>query len=148
MPISQTQATNWSCPLPTFCAFIGSPAICLSGGGGTGGGGSYNCGSPTSGGPLAPTTSMDGVGWRNASNQQAGTFDFINYGQALTDKGYSPFSNSAHPGGCNMTFCDGAVRFINSTIDGTVYSKIITPAGGRLPAWCKQLPVSTDQFAN
>ena len=40
-----------------------------------------------------------------------------------------------------MGFCDGAVRFIRNTIDGTVYSKIITPAGSKLPLYCKQMPV-------
>ena len=45
-----------------------------------------------------------------------------------------------------MGFCDGAVRFITNTIDGTVYSKIITPAGSKLPLYCKQMPVSQDAF--
>ncbi len=38
-----------------------------------------------------------------------------------------PFSNSNHPGGTNMMFCDGAVRFITNTIDGTVYSEVDHP---------------------
>jgi hypothetical protein len=29
-----------------------------------------------------------------------------------------------------------------------VYAKILTPAGGRLPTWCRQLPVNVDAFAN
>ena len=45
-----------------------------------------------------------------------------------------------------MGFCDGGVRFIRSTIDGTVYSKTITSAGSRLPAYGKQLPVEQDAF--
>ena len=65
----------------------------------------------------------------------------------LTIEGGYPFSNSGHPGGCNMGFCDGGVRFISNTIDGTVYSKMITPAGSKLP-YCKQLPVNQDSFAN
>jgi prepilin-type processing-associated H-X9-DG protein len=84
----------------------------------------------------------------NASNQTAQSYDYINYGQNLSSKGYFPFSNSAHPGGCNMVFCDGAVRFINATIRGDVYARILTPAGGRLPPVFRQLPVSTDDFAN
>jgi hypothetical protein len=47
-----------------------------------------------------------------------------------------------------MAFCDGAVRFVNATIRGEVYAKILTPAGGRLPQQFRQLPVSTDDFAN
>jgi hypothetical protein len=47
-----------------------------------------------------------------------------------------------------MGFCDGSLRFINSTIDGTVYSKIITPGGSKLPLWLKQQPVSQDAFVS
>jgi len=134
--------TNWACPLPNFVAFIGSPQVC------SGNSGSYTCAS----GKLTPISSgnvtVDGPYWAFASNQQSKGFDYINYGQALSIEGTFPFSNSAHPGGCNMVFCDGAVRFINSSINGTVYSKILTPAGGRLPASLKQMPVNTDDFAN
>lgn len=45
-----------------------------------------------------------------------------------------------------MVFCDGAVRFISATINGTVYAKIITPAGGKLPLYARQLPVEQDAF--
>ena len=51
----------------------------------------------------------------------------------LTLKGSFPYVTSGHPTGANFGFCDGAVRFLTSTIDGTVYSKIITPAGSKLP---------------
>jgi prepilin-type N-terminal cleavage/methylation domain-containing protein/prepilin-type processing-associated H-X9-DG protein len=148
--------TNWSCPLPTMVAFVGSPGIC--------------CPSPIASTPctpscasasLAPTNvsgvQTDGLSWSNNNNPATGLNDTINYGNNIpfTSKGFYPFSNSAHPGGCNMTFCDGAVRFINSTINGNVYSKILTPAGGRLPAYTsggaivgmKQLPVGQDDFA-
>jgi prepilin-type processing-associated H-X9-DG protein len=95
----------------------------------------------------ANTGNLDGPTWVNANSPTNGTFDSINYGQNITIEGAFPFSNSGHPGGCNMVFCDGAVRFINSSINGTVYAKIITPAGSRLPTFCKQLPVSQDDFA-
>ena len=67
--------------------------------------------------------------------------------RAWSIEGSYPFSNSAHAGGCNMGFCDGGVRFIKSTINGTVYSKILTPQGSKLPPYCRQLPVSQDAFA-
>ena len=41
---------------------------------------------------------------------QPGTYENINYGRNLSMKGSFPFSNSGHPGICNMLFCDGAVR--------------------------------------
>ena len=68
-------------------------------------------------------------------------------GQNLTLKGSFPFSNSAHPSGCNMMFCDGAVRFISNTIDGTVYAKVLTSAGSKLPPDFKQLPVDQDAIS-
>jgi prepilin-type N-terminal cleavage/methylation domain-containing protein/prepilin-type processing-associated H-X9-DG protein len=134
---------NWAAPQPTLSMFIGSSAVCAAS--------SYSC----IGGVLAPSNALssgtvsgdlDGVGWAYAN--KVGTFQNINFGVNLTIEGSSPFSNSGHPGGCNMMFCDGAVRFITNTIDGTVYSKLITPAGSRLPLFCKQMPVSQDAFAN
>jgi prepilin-type N-terminal cleavage/methylation domain-containing protein/prepilin-type processing-associated H-X9-DG protein len=142
--ITNSALTNWACPFPSFIAFIGSPSICLSGSG-------YSCGvgsTPAMPGPLTSNNGLDGPGWANSSSQKANTYDYINYGQNIAREGYFPFSNSAHPGGCNMVFADGAVRFISSSISGIVYSKIITPAGGRLPTSFRQLPVSTDDFAN
>ncbi len=124
--------TNWACPLPNFTSFIGSSAVC---------GAAMDC----TQGQLAPTGDLDGFGWSLAN--KTGTFTNINGGQNLTVEGEYPFSNSAHPSGSNMGFCDGGVRFISATIDGTVYSKIITPAGSKLPLYCKQLPVEQDAFA-
>jgi prepilin-type N-terminal cleavage/methylation domain-containing protein/prepilin-type processing-associated H-X9-DG protein len=151
--ISNSQPTNWATPLPTFTSFVGSPAVCTAPGSGGSAGQQLNyvCGPGQSGGNGFLTSlpgGIDGPGWANANNQAAGTGDYINAGQTLSNEGYFPFSNSAHPGGTNMVFCDGAVRFITSTINGTTYSKILTPAGGRLPQWCRQLPVNVDDFAN
>jgi prepilin-type processing-associated H-X9-DG protein len=129
---SKNNETNWATPLATFCMFIGPPIVC-----GTDG----QCIS----GVLQPQASnIDGPGWALAN--QVGTFANINFGQNLTIEGSFPFSNSGHSGGCNMGFCDGAVRFIPSSIDGTVYAKIITPAGSKLPIYARQLPVSQDAF--
>jgi prepilin-type N-terminal cleavage/methylation domain-containing protein/prepilin-type processing-associated H-X9-DG protein len=135
---------NWAAPQPTLSMFVGSSQICATA--------SYNCTTGT----LAPASvasgagtvsgDLDGAGWAYAN--KVGTFENINYGQNLTIEGSFPFSNSGHPGGCNMMFCDGAVRFIPTTIDGTVYSKLITSAGSRLPLYCKQMPVSQDAFTN
>lgn len=132
---SKSSETNWAAPLATFCMFIGPPAVC---------GTSGQC----IGGQLQAQTasggSDDGPGWALAN--QVGTQENINFGRNLTIEGSFPFSNSGHAGGCNMAFCDGAVRFISATIDGTVYAKIITPSGGRLPIYARQLPVSQDAF--
>jgi len=127
--------TNWATPLPSFSMFIGSSGV---------------CGTPVpsncADGGLAPATQdQDGQRWALA-NHIGPPYGSINGGQNLTIEGSYPFSNSGHPGGCNMGFCDGSVRFINSTIDGTVYSKLITSGGSKLPLWLKQQPVSQDAF--
>ena len=128
---SKNNETNWACPLANYCGFIGSPMIC---------GASGSC----INGPLQPQAGVDGPGWQSAN--KVGTYENINFGQYLTIEGSFPFSNSAHANGCNMVFCDGAVRFVAATLDGTVYAKIITPAGSKLPLYARQLPVEQDAF--
>ena len=129
---SKNTETNWAAPLATFCMFIGPPDVCGADG---------QCIS----GMLQPDSGgNDGPGWAQAN--RVGTYENINYGQNLTIEGSFPFSNSGHAGGCNMAFCDGAVRFISAKIDGTVYSKLITPAGSKLPLYARQFPISQDDF--
>jgi len=136
------QVTNWACPLPMYCMFIGSSHICDGAAASTGT--PKNCTTANLNEIAMPAIS----GWKQANFQSAGNYDYINYGQQLTDKGTFPFSNSGHPGGCNMVFCDGATRFISATIDGQVYSRMITPAGSKLPLIYRQSPLSQDAFAN
>jgi prepilin-type processing-associated H-X9-DG protein/prepilin-type N-terminal cleavage/methylation domain-containing protein len=45
---------------------------------------------------------------------------------------------SLHPGGCNVLFCDGSVRFLKETVNPEVFSALSTRAGGEV--------VSADQF--
>jgi prepilin-type N-terminal cleavage/methylation domain-containing protein/prepilin-type processing-associated H-X9-DG protein len=132
--------TNWASPFPTFTIFIGSHHICDDGGGDcTTGIGSL----PAGGKVLAPnpSTNSDGPGWFNANNKALG--EHIN-GNVAGVKGQWPFINSGHPGGYNVVMCDGSVKFLSATIDGTIYSKILTPAGSKLPVWAKQFPVDQD----
>jgi len=133
--------TNWACPIPQFCMFVGSGKIC-------GTTSPYDCAaSPFPLAPIQPAagTQVDGPGWHNANLN--GTGDNINFGTNLVDKGSSPFINSGHPGGFSAVFCDGSIRFISATIDGTVYSKLLSPAGSKLPpSLYKQLPLAEDAF--
>jgi prepilin-type processing-associated H-X9-DG protein len=132
--------------MPTFSSFIGPSNVCsltvpiVSGT-------TLDCTAGTPARPLLnPVGDIDGPGWANANKN--GTYQNISFGQNLTIEGSFPFSNSSHPGGTNMIFCDGACRFVKAQIDGTVYSKILTPAGSRLPLYAKQMPVSQDDFGS
>jgi prepilin-type N-terminal cleavage/methylation domain-containing protein/prepilin-type processing-associated H-X9-DG protein len=123
-------ATNWACPHPNFSMFLGSDLVC---------GPNYSC--ITS--PLTNNGTTDGSAW-NFANMN-GTFENINYGALyLSAEGTSPHINSSHSGGFNAFFCDGSTKFLRDKINGTVYAKILTPAGSRLPAYCRQLPLSQD----
>jgi prepilin-type processing-associated H-X9-DG protein len=139
--------TNWATPFPSFTMFIGPTDVCGVPSATAG----VNCTvSPfplQAGMPGTVTQDRDGAGWAKANF--VGTYANINGGLnlGLTTEGGYPFSNSNHPGGLNMGFCDGAVRFVTSSIDGTVYSKMITSAGQKLPTYAKQLPLSQDAFA-
>jgi len=138
---SYSNATNWASPLPTFTMFIGPTNICGTPSATT----ALDCttGTPP---PLQASATADGPGWAQAN--KVGLYDNINGGGPLTIEGSYPYSNSSHPAGVNMGFCDGGVRFISNTIDGTVYSKMITSAGSKLPYYCKQLPLNEDAFVN
>jgi prepilin-type processing-associated H-X9-DG protein len=115
--------------LPNFAMFLGSDDVCRT---------SRSAGDCL-GGQLRPDPrGATGKGWARANQQ--GTFENINFGRYLTVEGSFPFANSAHRGGSNFVFCDGAVRFVTDTIDGAVYAVLITPAGTRLPQHIQQAP--------
>jgi len=141
---SANKETNWACPLPTFCSFIASPEVC----GHTAGTlGQCNAASPSLQVTVNGTTGVQddsATGWAFAN--KVGTYATINFGLGLTLEGSFPFAYSRHPSGCNFVFADGAARFLSSTIDGTVYAKIITPSGSLLPPAYKQMPVNQDAF--
>jgi prepilin-type N-terminal cleavage/methylation domain-containing protein/prepilin-type processing-associated H-X9-DG protein len=138
---SVSQPTNWATPMPTFALFIGATNIC----GTPSATAAVDCTSNNKLLPLQAAGDLDGPGWAFAN--KIGTYANINGGLSLTTEGGYPFTNSNHPGGSNMGFCDGAVRFVTNSIDGTVYSKMITAGGQKLPVYAKQLPLSQDAFA-
>ncbi len=132
--------TSWACPLPQTCTFIGSRHVCDFGSGNCSG--SLSSATPPLG---VGSTSTDGASWGFANAIGGG--DNINFGAgALTDTGSSPFINSNHPGGFNTVFCDGSVRFLSATMNGLIYAKILSPAGGKMPPGYRQLPVDQSQI--
>jgi prepilin-type N-terminal cleavage/methylation domain-containing protein/prepilin-type processing-associated H-X9-DG protein len=127
--------TNWAAPHPNYIGFIASDKICPGG----------NCiaGTPPAL-QITGSPQVDGAGW-GLSNRK-GSNEEINVGARILAEGQAPFPSSNHSSGVNMLFADGAVRFISDSIDGTVYSKAITPAGSKLPPFYRQLPVNQDEL--
>jgi prepilin-type N-terminal cleavage/methylation domain-containing protein/prepilin-type processing-associated H-X9-DG protein len=127
--------TNWATPHPNFMGFIASDQV--------------YAGIVAASSTFTPNGVSDNPGWRYANTKTAlanpplplAALECINYGLNLSDEGSFPFANSNHAGGANFLFCDGSARFVSDTVDGTVYSKLITPQGSRLTSSFKQLPV-------
>ena len=95
---------------------------------------------------------IDGANWVYANT--LGTYENIGYGLSGALKGGFPYINSGHPGGFNVTMCDGSVHYLTNQINGTVFAKLVTSAGSKLPpaagsafTGLKQLPVNQDQFS-
>ena len=142
--------TNWSCPHPAFTSFMASDNVCdpsnpVQGTTGT----CYSAGL----GPVNATGGqVDGGNWDFAN--KLGTYENIGYGLAGAVKGSFPYINSGHPGGFNVVMCDGSVHYLRNQINGTVFAKIVSSAGSKLPpaagsgfTGLKQLPVNQDQYA-
>jgi len=130
--------TNWSCPHPNFSMFVASDNICPTG--------TCVTGSPGTGLTGNGSDGTDGPAWAAANQKVAGSYEFINYGQNIPSDGTFPFLSSNHSGGVNVLMCDGGVRFIQDSINGTVYAKLITPNGSKLPPSYKQFPISSDEW--
>jgi prepilin-type processing-associated H-X9-DG protein len=141
--------TNWACPHPNFTSFMASDNVC---GDGAGTGACLTS-------HLAPAAvnaageQSDGIGW-DFANPPQGAFENIGYGATVTIKGAFPFITSGHPGGFNVVMCDGSVHYLKNNINGTVFAKLVTSAGSKLPpgnntgvGGYKQLPVNQDEFA-
>ena len=121
-PYSGGRRTNWACPLPTFCMFFASDDVCHS----------SRSTSDCLAGQLRPRPDGGaGPGWAKANHRRG--FERVNGAPEEALEGSYPFANSGHAGGANFAFCDGTVRFLRETIDGTVYARLISPAGSTLP---------------
>ena len=142
--------TNWSCPHPSFTSFMASDNVCDPAGTGATG----TCYIANLGATNAAGGQVDGANWAYATKQ--GTYENIGFGLGSGAlKGGFPYINSGHPGGFNVVMCDGSVHYLTNQINGTVFSKLVTSAGSKLPAssgsssftGLKQLPVNQDQFS-
>jgi len=140
--------TNWACPHPAFTSFMASDNVC---GPTDGSGTSGACYSAGLGPNNATGGQIDGGNWDFAN--KLGTFENIGLGLNGSLKGQFPFINSGHPGGFNVVMCDGSVHYVKNQINGTVFSKLVSSAGSKLPPasgtfkGLKQLPVNQDEYA-
>ena len=142
--------TNWACPHPAFTSFMASDNVC---------GASDGLGHdrhllqrqprPDERRPAARSTEGTGISptprWVPARPSAM---------VSATLKGGYPFIDSGHPGGFNVVMCDGSVHYLKNQINGTVFAKLVTSAGSKLPpanssgfTGLLQLPVNQDQFA-
>ena len=144
--LTGTAITNWACPHPNFVAFLGSDNVCN---GGTGSVGTGKCGTSTNATSVLQSSvvtatglNSDGPSWKFAN--YIGTNENINNGLNVSIEGASPYPSSGHSGGVNIVMCDGSASFVREGIDGSVWSKLITPQGSKLPAIYRQLPVNSD----
>jgi prepilin-type N-terminal cleavage/methylation domain-containing protein/prepilin-type processing-associated H-X9-DG protein len=132
---SQLQ-TNWGCPHPNAIGFVASDNISV--------------GAPSG---LAPTpaSGTDGASWAYANYRGniSGTpsYEYINYGASnVSTEGGFPFPSSNHTGAVNVLYCDGSVRLLQDSVDGTVYAKLVTPAGSKMSPLWRQMPLGSDEF--
>ncbi len=141
-------ATNWACPHPNFVTFLGSDNVCNGGAGAVGTG---KCGTTANAASVLQSSvvtatglNSDGPSWKFAN--YIGTNENINNGLNVSIEGASPYPSSGHSGGINIVMCDGSASFVREGVDGTVWAKVITPQGSKLPAIYRQLPVNSDDI--
>lgn len=120
--------TNWACPHPNVIGFIGSDNVC----GPTG-----VCNA------VRANQNADWTGWEEANdrNNKEGINADID-----APEGMSPFLSSGHSGGVNVVMADGSTRFISQTVSGTVFAKLLSPQGAKLPTNIRQLPLGSDDY--
>ncbi len=134
--------TNWATAHPNFVAFMASDNVC------TGPMASSSCSDNDN---LSPRPNDENVfetgpSWIFAS--LSGTNEAINDGSLVSEEGGHPFLNSKHPGVVITTFADGSVRTMRTTIDGSVYARLITPAGETMSPFYKQMPNDFSDYVN
>jgi prepilin-type processing-associated H-X9-DG protein len=126
---------TWANPDPHYCTVHLSDDICDSAG---------KC-------DLVGSTPPLRANWRKANAIDADDnavkqLEIIN-GAKDADEGW-PYPISGHPQGLNVLFCDGSARFVGASINGEVWAKLMTPAGGSMKeTWpVFQTAVDEDDF--
>ena len=88
--------------------------------------------------PLMAINGGTRVGLRLSNPGGLQQFDYLD--------GHIPYPNSGHNGILPALFCDGSARRINESINGAVWSALITPRGGKLPVPFRETPVDLTEL--
>ena len=111
---------NWASPLARRTTFVVTGRVCQD----------FRC---------APGN----VDYRRANDKSTG--QAIN--ASFTDgEGQAPWPTSYHPGGVNVAFADGRVKFLSEDIEGDVYANLVSPSGTLLQEPLTQGVVSDDEY--
>ncbi|HET6879936.1 MAG TPA: DUF1559 domain-containing protein [Pirellulales bacterium] len=112
---------NWANPLPWRTCFFLSGYVCRD----------NQC-------------SAGNVAWKSANaHTGAEAAEAINGALSATE-GASPWPSSRHPGGVNVAFCDGHLRFLDQDVDGAVYAWLLTPQGSTIRGPLAQPPTQDE----
>lgn len=101
-------------------------------------------------------------GWGMANDGARNPLESINGAsrRGWSSEGRFPFPNGRHDNsrgqsrrGVCVSFCDGSVKWVSEGVDGVVWSRALTPAGGMLPSTggddprgSRQLPQAAGEF--
>ncbi|MBI3462291.1 MAG: DUF1559 domain-containing protein [Planctomycetes bacterium] len=108
---------NWASPWAGNCLFFGSGHICPNG----------DC-------------SQVDYELANTHTATPAAEEAINASRNLPEG--SPWVSSNHAGaGVHIVLCDGSLRFLAENVSGSVFAKLITPAGSYLPGRLRQAPL-------
>jgi prepilin-type processing-associated H-X9-DG protein len=110
---------TWASPRPLNSAFILSGYICAS----------AKC-------------AAGNVDFTKANGHSAGPWDYEAINSGLEEKeGEAPWPNSFHPGGVNVLYADGHLRFLSQDVDGRVYAAAVSPLGVEIMGPLAQPPM-------
>jgi prepilin-type processing-associated H-X9-DG protein/prepilin-type N-terminal cleavage/methylation domain-containing protein len=116
--------SNWSWPQPLQNAFMLSGYICKD---------------------LSCTSS--GVDYGKANAHADGPWSYESINAALRQaESLAPWPSSYHPGGVNVLFVDGHLRFLSEDAQGKVYASLVSPQGTRIVGPLGQFPIGDDVY--
>ena len=119
-----TNRSNWACPHPYNTSFfVNGSAVDIY---------TASTGKASSGDSVGNLYGQANNAGPSAFPASSGNEGGINGDTSGVNEGNFPFPNSLHTGGVHVCMCDGSTRFINESIDGAVWARLVTSDGGRI----------------